>query len=112
VDQLDRSTKNYEASGVCEKLGNDLDERDHGAILKEHGIEPAPERDKHTSWSTFLKAHWECLAATDFFTVEVWTLTGLVTHYLLFFIDIATRSVAHRRHHHEPGHILDDAGGT
>src|ERR1700737_75848 len=42
-------------------------------ILKEHGIElePAPERDKHTSWSSFLKAHWDCLSATDFLTVEV-----------------------------------------
>ena len=54
------------------------------------------------SWSSFLKAHWDCLAATDFSTVEVLTLTGLVTHYVLFFIDIATRSV----------HILDDTGGT
>lgn len=32
-------------------------------------------------------------AATDFFTVEVWTLGGLVTHYVLFVIDLATRSV-------------------
>jgi len=62
-------------------------------ILKERGIEPAPERDKHTSWSSFLKAHWDCLSATDFLTVEVFTLTGLVTHHVLFFIDIATRSV-------------------
>jgi putative transposase len=52
---------------------------------KENGVDPAPERGKHTSWVTFLKAHWECLAATDFFTVEVLTLTGLVTHYILFF---------------------------
>jgi hypothetical protein len=29
-------------------------------ILREHGIEPAPERDRPTRWSTFLKAHWEC----------------------------------------------------
>ncbi len=42
-------------------------------ILKRHGIEPAPERKKRTSWKTFLKAHWEVMAATDFFTVEVWT---------------------------------------
>ena len=40
-----------------------------------------------------MKAHWDCLSATDFLTVEVLTLTGLVTHYVLFFIDIATRSV-------------------
>jgi putative transposase len=40
-----------------------------------------------------LKAHWECLAATDFISVEVCTIKGLVTQYILFFIDIATRSV-------------------
>ena len=35
----------------------------------------------------------ECMAATDFFTVEVFTARGLVTHYVLFFIDIASRAV-------------------
>jgi putative transposase len=60
---------------------------------EEHGIEPAPERDKHTSWSTFPKAHWECLTATDFLSIEVCTLRGLVKHYVLFFINIASRSV-------------------
>ena len=40
-------------------------------ILKEQGIEPAPERGRKMAWSTFLKAHWESLAAVDFFTVEV-----------------------------------------
>lgn len=35
-------------------------------ILKEHGIEPAPERGKRTPWRTFLKAHWESIAAVDF----------------------------------------------
>lgn len=49
-------------------------------ILKRHGIEPAPVREKCTSWKTFLKAHWEVMAATDFFTVEVWTSRGLVTY--------------------------------
>lgn len=47
-------------------------------ILREQGLEPAPERGKHTQWSTFLKAHWECVAAADFFTVEVCTLRGFV----------------------------------
>jgi hypothetical protein len=32
-------------------------------------VEPAPERDRHTRWSMFLKAHWKCLTATDFLTV-------------------------------------------
>jgi len=53
-------------------------------ILKRHGIEPAPEREKRTSWKTFLKAHWDVMAATDFFTVEVWTPRGLMTYYVLF----------------------------
>jgi transposase InsO family protein len=62
-------------------------------ILKRHGIEPAPEREKRTSWKTFLKAHWDVMAATDFFTVEVWTPRGLVTYYVLFIIHLSTRSV-------------------
>jgi putative transposase len=79
--------------GALANLGHHVGRGTIANILKEHGIEPAPERDKHTSWSTFLKAHWECLAASDFLTVEVWTLTGLVTHYVLFLIEIGTRSV-------------------
>jgi hypothetical protein len=51
--------------------------------LKEHGIEPAPERDAHPRWSRFVKAHWECLTATDFLSVEVCTIKGLVTYYIL-----------------------------
>jgi putative transposase len=62
-------------------------------ILKCSGIEPAPGRSKHTSWSTFLRAHWKVLAASDFFTVEVWTGRGLVTHYLVFMISVADRRV-------------------
>ena len=62
-------------------------------ILKRHGIEPAPLREKRTSWKTFLKAHWEVMAATDFFTVEVWTPRGLVTYYVLFIIRLSTRCV-------------------
>jgi hypothetical protein len=63
-------------------------------ILKRHGIEPAPERDKRTSRLTFLKAHWGVMAATDFFTVEVWTPKGLVTYYVLFVIHLSTRNVS------------------
>ena len=62
-------------------------------VLKRNGIEPAPERSRRTSWSTFLKAHWKVLAASDFLTVEVWTDQGLVTHYLLFVISLADRAV-------------------
>ena len=33
------------------------------------------------------------LAGTDFFTVEVLTLRGLVTYYVLFFIHLESRRV-------------------
>ncbi len=79
--------------GALANLGHQVGRGTIANILKENGIDPAPERDTHTRWSTFLKAHWECLAATDFLSVEVLTLRGLVTQYVLFFIDIASRSV-------------------
>jgi putative transposase len=79
--------------GALANLGHQVGRGTIANILRENGIEPAPERDKHTAWSTFLQAHWECLAATDFFTVEVCTIKGLVTHYVLFFIDVASRAV-------------------
>ena len=62
-------------------------------ILKDHLIEPAPLRGRRISWSAFLKAHWRALAASDFFTVEVWNWKGLVTVYVLFVIDLSTRRV-------------------
>ncbi len=62
-------------------------------ILKRHGIDPAPEREKRSSWATFLKSHWDVMAATDFFTVEVWTSCGLMTYYVLFVMRLKTRAV-------------------
>ena len=41
----------------------------------------------------FLKVHWQVLAATDFFTVELWTARGLIRYHVLFVIRLATREV-------------------
>jgi hypothetical protein len=57
--------------------------------LKRHGIEPAPERSCKTTWKEFIRRHWDQIIAADFFTVEVWTCTGL-TRFMVF-IDISTR---------------------
>ena len=62
-------------------------------ILREHGVEPAPQRRKGMSWATFLKSHWDVLAATDLFTVEVMTVRGLVRHHVLFVLKLSTRIV-------------------
>jgi transposase InsO family protein len=60
-------------------------------VLKEHGIKPAP--DRPMSWRIFVRSHASVIAAADFFTTEVWTARGLVRHFTLFVIDIATRRV-------------------
>jgi transposase InsO family protein len=62
-------------------------------ILREHGLEPAPERVKKTTWTEFLKTHWDVLAAADFFTVEVWTGSGLTRFAVLFLIELSTRRI-------------------
>jgi putative transposase len=72
-------------------------------VLAEEGILPAPERGEHTPWSTFLRAHWEGIAAADFFTVEVLSLTGLVRYHVFFVIELATRRVHLAGVVHEPG---------
>ena len=79
--------------GALANLGHRVGRGTIANVLREHGIDPAPERGKRMPWSTFLKAHWESIAATDFFTVEVLTLRGLVTHYVLFILDLASRTV-------------------
>ena len=79
--------------GALANVGYEISDRTVGNILKAHGIEPAPRRQRTGSWSTFLKAHWDVLAAIDFTTVEVWTKGGLVTFYLLFVMELKTRRV-------------------
>jgi transposase InsO family protein len=79
--------------GALANLGQHIAPSTVANILKAHGIEPAPERKRQTTWRTFLKAHWECLGAIDFTTIEVWTKRGLVTYYLLFVMRVASRRV-------------------
>jgi hypothetical protein len=62
-------------------------------VLKEAGVDPAPERQKRTTCKEFLRTHWHVLAAADFFTVEVWTALGLVRYHVFFVIRLATREV-------------------
>jgi len=61
--------------------------------MKTTGLEPSPQRRKGLTWKEFLKTHWQVLAATDFFTVELWTPSGLIRYHVLFVIRLATREV-------------------
>ena len=77
--------------GELKALGHCVASTTIANVLKANGIKPAP--DRPSSWKTFLKAHWGEVAATDFFTTEVWTPLGLKTFYVLFVIDLKTRRV-------------------
>ena len=74
-------------------LGHEIGRNTVKRILQDHGITPAPERGRRTPWKTFLAAHWDALAAADFFTVEVLTLHGLVRVHVFVVIELRTRAV-------------------
>ncbi len=79
--------------GALKHVGYSLSDKTVGNILKRHGLQPAPERQKTTTWKAFVRAHMDVLVATDFFTTEVWTWCGLVTYYILFFLHVGRRHV-------------------
>jgi putative transposase len=79
--------------GTLANLAHRISNTTVANILKAHGIEAAPNRKRQSTWKTFLQAHWETLASVDFTTIEVWTKSGLVTYYLLFVMELATRRV-------------------
>jgi transposase InsO family protein len=79
--------------GALKSLGHEVARNTIKAILKDHGIEPAPERGTKTPWKTFLAAHCDSLAAADFFTVEVLTMGGLVRYSVFFVMRLKTRMV-------------------
>jgi hypothetical protein len=79
--------------GALANPGHEISDTTVGNILREHGIDPVPERKRHTTWKAFLKARWDVLGAIDFTTIEVWTKGGLVTFYLLVVMEVATRRV-------------------
>src|SRR4029450_1547765 len=80
-------------AGALAALGYDISDQSVGNILKRRGLPTAPDRKKTTTWKEFIRTHMEVLWATDFFSTEVWTLGGVGTCYVLFFIKLDTRGV-------------------
>jgi putative transposase len=79
--------------GALANLGYTISDQTVGNILKRHGMAPAPECKTTTTWKEFIRTHLDVLVATDFFSTEVWTLGGLVTYYVLFFVHLRSRKV-------------------
>jgi transposase InsO family protein len=90
--------------GAIANLGHILAHTTIANILKRHRIEPAPERNRRTTWKEFLNRHWDQIVASDFFTVEVWTCSGLTRFFVLFFMELKSRRV-------EIGGIASSANG-
>ena len=85
--------------GALANLGHVLAHNTIAKILKQHGIEPAPERSRKTTWKEFLSRHWEQIVASDFFTVEVWTKKRIAALYRAFLhgaIDATSRDRRNR----------------
>lgn len=79
--------------GAMINLGYGLSDQTVGNILRHHDIPPAPKRKQTTSWKDFIRAHMAVIVGTDFFTVEVLTLKGLKTYYVLFFLHLESRRI-------------------
>ena len=80
--------------GALANLGHRLSDQTVGNILRRHGLSPAPKRKQAVSWKDFIRSHRDVLVGMDFFTVEILTLKGLLTYYVLFFIHLETRRVS------------------
>lgn len=61
-------------------------------ILRQEGVDPEPIRGPGT-WTDFVRRHAATMWACDFFSTKVWTLTGRIDVFVLFFIHLGTRRV-------------------
>ena len=57
--------------GALPHLGDTMSDQSVGTILKRHGLSPAPERKKTTTWKAFIRSHLDVVVAADFFTTAV-----------------------------------------
>ena len=79
--------------GALANVGYKISGTTVGNILREKGIFPSPERGKQSNWKRFIRSHMDVTAVADFFTVEVWTLRGLVRYHVFFVMKLAQRQV-------------------
>src|SRR4029453_6760140 len=94
--QIARENRSWGYTRIQGALANLRHQVGRGTIakmLREASVDPAPGRRKGTTWKEFLRMHWDVMAATDFFTVEVWTPFGLVRYHVLFVLRLMTREV-------------------
>ena len=94
IIQIARKNKTWGSrriKGQLKYLGHKVSHATIDNVLKRNGYPCGPDRARQTRWSEFLRSHWESLAAIDFFTTEIYTLTGLIRYMVLVSIHYATR---------------------
>src|SRR5712691_7774556 len=79
--------------GALINLGYRVSDQTVGNILKRHGLPPAPERKKTTTWQEFIRFHLDVLLATDFFISAVWTWLGVVLSCMLLCLHVGRRTI-------------------
>ena len=79
--------------GFLKYLGINVSPSTINRILREHGIEPNPDRPVKTTWNEFVKRQFSSMAGIDFFQKDIWTKHGLVKYMVLVVIDYKTRKV-------------------
>jgi hypothetical protein len=95
--------------GALSNLGHPLAFKTVANILKVHGIKPAPERSRKTTWKEFITRHWEQIVASDFFTIEVWDADWLEAVYRSFLHRTLHTTSRDRRNCTECQRIMDGA---
>ena len=93
IARANRDWGSIRIQGYVKYLGYRVSPKTISNVLKEYGLRPEPDLRRRTTWNEFIKAHWQSLAAIDFFTTEIYTLKGLTRHMVLVVIDYATRKV-------------------
>ena len=83
--------------GALQNLGHKVSATSVGDVLRRHGIEPAPERERKTTWKEFLNRHLDQIVAVDFFTIEVWSRTSTLHDSFLHRAFHTTRSAWRHR---------------
>ena len=72
--------------GALANLGYRISDQTVGNILKRHGLPPAPDRKKTTTWREFIRSYMDFLIATDFFTSAVWSWLRRLIAFLRCFL--------------------------
>jgi hypothetical protein len=90
-------------SGALKNLGHRVSDATVANVLKRHGLPPAGDRKKETTWTEFINSPMDVL--TDFYTAEVWSGLGLrapVNRVLRPFLHSSGHTEGeHRRNHAE-----------